>query len=119
VVLTAERVVPAKLKPWWTPKQENRLMAAVECMEVYQQSQRHRKVKIRVELQRDVECLLIGQKGENFFPNMRVRRGLHMHRPKVILGFHENVEVLVSKLEMIQNTIYDIVVQSLDVQITS
>jgi hypothetical protein len=74
----AEKVVPAKLKSWWTRKQENRLIAVVECMEVYQQEQRHRKAKIKAGKPPAEECLLIGQRNENFLPNMRVRHGVHM-----------------------------------------
>ena len=93
----AEKVVPAKLKSWWTPKQENRLMAVVECMEVYQQEQKHRKAKIKAELQHDAGFLLIGQRNENFFPNMRVRHGVHINvgakflhnfKALMVMGFH-------------------------------
>ena len=78
MVLNAEMAVPAKLKLWCTPKQENRLMAVVECMEVYQQAQRHRKAKIKAGKLHTVECLLLGQREESLFPNMRVRHGVHM-----------------------------------------
>jgi hypothetical protein len=78
VVLNAEMVVPAKLRLWLTPKQENRLMAVVECMEVYQQAQRHRKVKIKVGKLHAVGCSLTGQRKDNLFPIVRVRHGVHM-----------------------------------------
>ena len=80
VVLSAEaeRVVPVKPRSWWTLKRENRLMAVVECMEAYQREQKDRKAKIRVGKPHVAGCLLIGQESGNFFPNMRVRHGVHM-----------------------------------------
>gem|GEM_PF-5157876 len=83
-----------------------------ERMGAYPLGQKLRKEKINVGKLHGAGCLLIGQRKENFFPNMRVHHGLHMHRPKAILGFHESVEVIVSKLEMIQNIIYHIVVRN-------
>jgi len=77
VVLNAEMEVSAKLRSWWTPQQENRLMVVVECMEVYQQAQRRRNAKIKVEKLPAEECLLIGQRNANLFPNMRMRHGVH------------------------------------------
>jgi hypothetical protein len=53
-------------------------MDVAECMEAYQREQKRRKVKIKVGKQHDVGCLHIGQKSESFFPNMRVRHGVHM-----------------------------------------
>ncbi len=57
-------------------------MDVAECMEAYQQGQKLRKAKIKVELLRNVGCLLIGQKNENLFPNMRVRHGVHIRSDK-------------------------------------
>ncbi len=53
-------------------------MAVVECMEAYQQGQKLRKAKIKVELQHGAECLHIGRRKESLFPNMRVRHGVHI-----------------------------------------
>jgi len=53
-------------------------MAVVECMEVYQQAQRHRKAKLKAGNLHVVGCLLIGQRNENLFPNMRLRHGVHI-----------------------------------------
>ena len=77
-VLSAEMVIPAKLRSWWTPKRENRLIDVVEFMEAYRPEQKPRKAKIKVEKLHVVGCLPIGQKSENLFPNMRVRHGVHM-----------------------------------------
>ena len=80
VVLGAEMVMPAKLGSWRISKQENPLMAVVECMEVYQQVQRRRKAKRRAGKLHVVGCLLIGQEKESLFPNMRVRHGVHISK---------------------------------------
>ncbi|MDE3055463.1 MAG: hypothetical protein KGI80_02020 [Verrucomicrobiota bacterium] len=56
----------------------NRLMDVAECMEACQREQKHKKAKIKAEKPHIVGCLLIGQEGENFFPNMRVRHGVHI-----------------------------------------
>jgi len=53
-------------------------MAVVEYMGAYQQGQKLRKAKIEVGKLRVVVCLLIGQENENFFPNTRVRHGVHI-----------------------------------------
>ncbi len=81
MVLSAEMVISVNLRSWWTPQQGNRLMDAVECMEVYQREQKHRKARLKVELQHGAGCLLIGQERGSLFPNMRVRHGLHMQEP--------------------------------------
>ena len=78
VVLSAEMVIPAKLRLWWTPKQENRLMAVVECMEAYQRGQKHRKAKIKVGKLHVEGCSLTGQRKDNSFPITRVRHGVHI-----------------------------------------
>ncbi|EKE08767.1 MAG: hypothetical protein ACD_17C00004G0001, partial [uncultured bacterium] len=57
------------------------------CMEAYQQAQRHRKVRIRVGRQLGAECLLIGQKNESLFPNMRVRHGVHIQDLSFLILF--------------------------------
>ena len=53
-------------------------MDVVECMEACQREQKTRKAKIKAEQQHDAGCLLIGQESENFFPDMRVRHGVHI-----------------------------------------
>jgi hypothetical protein len=78
VVLNAEVAVPAKLRLWWTQKQEIPLMVVVECMGAYQQGQKLRRAKIRVGKLHVVGCLHIGQRKDNLFPITRVRHGMHM-----------------------------------------
>lgn len=66
-------------------------------MGAYQQGQKLRKARIKAERQHVVGCLLIGQESENFFPNMRVRHGVHtnidiksLHNFETLMamGFH-------------------------------
>ena len=53
-------------------------MAVVECMEVYQQAQRRRKVKTKVGRRHVEGCSLTGQRKDNLFPITRVRYGVHI-----------------------------------------